>query len=63
MDNPSRPLETQILAALKLAMAEGRQDVAEHLLRALEELCDHEIRNRPLAKAYLLLSGRNKKRS
>ena len=32
-------LEDQVLAALERALAEGRTEAAEHLLRALEALC------------------------
>ncbi len=56
MTKPCRPLENQVLAALQHAMAEGRLDVAEHLLSALEMLCTDEIGGTPLADAYLLLA-------
>ncbi|MCB4824864.1 hypothetical protein [Roseicella aerolata] len=55
---PSPPsLEEQILAALEQALAEGRSDAAEHLLRALEALCGDASPGTPLADAYLTVAG------
>ena len=50
-------LEEQILAALERALAEGRSDAAEHLLRALEALCGDAMSGSPLADAYLTATG------
>ncbi|MBA3516065.1 MAG: hypothetical protein H0T75_00025 [Rhizobiales bacterium] len=51
---PDRPaaLEDQILTAFKRALAEGRSDVAEHLLRALEALQPHPTQGSSVADAY-----------
>lgn len=49
-------LEDQILAALRLALAEGHLDAAEHLLRAMEVLRE-EVPGTALADAYLALAG------
>jgi hypothetical protein len=46
-------LEEQILAAFRRALAEGRADAAEHLLRALEVLCSDAESDSPLGEAYL----------
>ncbi|WP_149536711.1 hypothetical protein [Siccirubricoccus phaeus] len=55
---PSPPsLEEQILAALERALAEGRSEVAEHLLRALEALCGDASPGTPLADACLAAIG------
>lgn len=61
---PSSPsLEEQILAALKRALAEGRAEAAEHLLRALEALCGDASPGTLLANAYLTVAeGRASKR-
>ena len=56
MDKRSTQLERRLFAALKCAMAEDRQDVAEHLLCALELLCGGEIEGTTLGKAYLTLA-------
>ena len=53
-----RELESQVLAALDLALAEGHIDAAEHLLRALEALCADASAGSPLAEGYLMLVGR-----
>lgn len=51
---PERPdLEDQILAALERALAEDRLEVVEHLLGALEALCEHAPPGSVLAGAYL----------
>lgn len=49
----SRHLENQILTALRRALAEGRLDAAEHLLRALEVLCAGAAPDPRLDEAYL----------
>jgi hypothetical protein len=49
-------LEDRIHAALRQAIAEGRLDAAEHLLRALEVLAPLCTPGSPLAEAYLLLA-------
>jgi hypothetical protein len=54
---PHPNLEEQILAALERALAEGRSDTAEHLLRALEALCGDASPGSPLADAYLTATG------
>jgi hypothetical protein len=54
---PRRRLEDQGLAALRQAMIDGRPDVAEHLLRALEALCPGAPLGLPAAEAYLLLAA------
>jgi hypothetical protein len=46
-------LEIRILNALKLALAEGHVDVAEHLLCALEALDSNCTPGSALAEAYL----------
>ncbi|WP_159719104.1 hypothetical protein [Geminicoccus flavidas] len=48
-------LDHQALAALQQAMAEGRMEVAEHLLCALEALGADARANPPLAAAYASL--------
>ncbi len=48
-------LEDEILAVLARATKEGRRDVVEHLLRALEALCSDPSPGSPLAEAYLVL--------
>ena len=45
-------LEDRILAAFKRALVEGRLDVAEHLLRALETLQPDPIPGSAVADAY-----------
>ena len=54
---PRLSLEEQILAALERALAEGRSDTAEHLLRALEALCGDASPGSVLAEAYLTAVG------
>ncbi len=54
MQNQS--LEEQILCAFKRAMDEGQQDVAEHLLRALEALGSEVILELSLGDAYALVA-------
>lgn len=54
------PLEEQILEALERAITEGRLDVADDLLKALETLCP-TLCSAPLAEAYLSVAGRRKK--
>lgn len=49
-------LEQAILAALKQAVLEGRQDVADDLLSALEALCTDSEPTGALAEAYLLIT-------
>lgn len=49
-------LEDQILAALERALAEGRLEAAEHLLRALEALCEDGLPGASLAVAHLVAS-------
>lgn len=50
---PDRPhLEDDVLAALRRSLRERREDAAEHLLRALEALCDDASPGTPLASAY-----------
>lgn len=51
-----RNLESQILDAFKRAMAEGRMEIAEHLLRALEECECHEGETSPADEAYASLA-------
>lgn len=46
------PLEDQILAAFKRALAEGRLDVAEHLLQALEALQPDPVPGSATAGVY-----------
>lgn len=46
-------LEQQILDAFKRAYVEGRPDVAEHLLRALETLQGNPFLGLELGEAYL----------
>lgn len=54
----SRSLGDRILVALKQASAEGRLDVAEHLLCALETLEGNKLRpGSPLASAYHTVIG------
>ena len=53
---PCRRLESRIVAAFKQALAEGRLDVAEHLLCALEALCPDARPDSPLATAYLTVA-------
>jgi len=50
-------LERRILATLKQAMNDGRLDVADHLLRALEALAPGCAPGSPLGDAYLLAAG------
>lgn len=45
-------LEDLVLAAFMRAEAEGRRDVAGHLLLALEALCPGPEPDSPLAEAY-----------
>lgn len=52
---PDAPqLEDEVLAALKRAIRERREDAAEHLLRALEALCEDASPGTPLASAYFV---------
>jgi hypothetical protein len=51
-------LEAMILAAFKQAMEEGRTDVAEHLLCALETLCPDDMPGSPRAAAYLTVAAK-----
>ena len=56
-------LEGKILAALKVAFAEGRLDVAEHLVRALEILEPEPSPGSALGQAYAMIVGcQNKQR-
>ena len=48
-------LEYAILATFEQALAEGQAAVAEHLLKALETLCENdELDASSLASAYLI---------
>ena len=49
-------LEGRISAAFEQAIAEGRSDVAEHLLRALEVLASARTQAPALDRAYLLIA-------
>ena len=49
-------LEDQIFAALKQAMSNGRTDVADHLLSALEVLAPECTPGAPLVRAYTLIA-------
>jgi hypothetical protein len=53
-------LEARILAAFKQAMEEGRPDVAEYLLCALETLCPDDMPGSPRAAAYLTVAAKRK---
>jgi hypothetical protein len=56
-------LEGKILAALKAAFTEGRLDVAEHLVRALEILEPEPSPGSALGQAYAMIVGcQNKQR-
>jgi hypothetical protein len=57
-----RSLDEQILAVLERALAEGRSEAAEHLLRALEVLCREASPGSPLADAYLTIAGQRVRR-
>jgi hypothetical protein len=52
----SPPLESRIFAAFEQAIAEGRLDVAEHLLRALEVLATARTPEALLDRAYLRIA-------
>ena len=56
-------LEGKILAALKAAFAEGRLDVAEHLVRALEILEPEPSPGSALGQAYAMIVGSKQRRS
>lgn len=56
-----QPLEGKILAALKAAFAEGRLDVAEHLVRALEILEPEPSPGSALGQAYAMIVGSQNK--
>ncbi|MDN3563549.1 hypothetical protein ACFQY5_33290 [Paeniroseomonas aquatica] len=58
-----RPLEKQIIAALRQALAENQLEVAEHLLRAIEALCSDATLGTALAEAYSTAFGAPLKRS
>ena len=49
-------LKDRILIALRQAMAEGRLDVADHLLRAIEILATGPVPGSVLAEAYLAVA-------
>lgn len=50
-------LESRLLAACRQAIAEGHWQVADHLLRALEELAGEDrAAGAALERAYLLLA-------
>ncbi len=51
-------LEHTILTAFKQAVTEGRLDVADHLLKALEVLSVDGERDAVLAETYLFLADR-----
>ncbi len=50
------PLDRAILAAFKSAHDAGRLDVAEHLLCALECLCDEAVEASAANEAYRIIS-------
>jgi hypothetical protein len=54
-------LEARILAAFKQALEEGRSDVAEHLLCALETLCPDAMPGSPPAAAYLTVAAERRR--
>lgn len=54
---PRRSLEEQVLTVLERALAEGRSEAAEHLLRALEALCGGAPPGTPLADAHPTAAG------
>ena len=57
MRAPPRPqLAAQVPAAFQCALAEGRLDIAEYLLQALEALGTNETVDSSLADAYLMLA-------
>jgi len=49
-------LQGRILIALRQAMAEGRLDVADHLLRAIEVIAKGPVAGSVLAEAYLAVA-------
>jgi hypothetical protein len=49
-------LESRIFAAFERAIADGRPDVAEHLLRALEVLACTRTQGDLLDRAYLRIA-------
>ena len=49
-------LEGRISTAFEQAMADGRSDLAEHLLRALEALASARTPDPTLDRAYLLIA-------
>ncbi len=51
-----RSLESRILAVFHQALVEGRLDVGEHLLRALEVLDDNGKPGATLTEAYALVA-------
>ena len=53
-------LEAMILGAFKQAMEEGRPDVAQHLLCALETLYPDAMPGSPPAAAYLTIAAKRK---
>lgn len=55
-------LDVKILAAFKQACAEGRLDVADHLLRALEILDARPKPGSPLEEAYFSIAAAPKGR-
>ncbi len=61
MPHPHIPLEEQILTAFKRALSEGRMDVAEHLLKALEALDPHPMPGSLVADAYGAIAGMAKR--
>lgn len=52
----SRSLEEEVLCAFKRAIGEDQQDVAEHLLRALETLGFEVTLESSLGEAYALVA-------
>lgn len=58
-----RPLEEQIIAALRQALAENQTEASEHLLRAIEALCSDTTPGTALANAYSTAFGVPLKRS
>lgn len=53
-----RSLEQTILVALQQAQSEGRREVAEHLLAALERLCADSEPDEAAARIRSIMPGR-----
>ncbi|RQY93810.1 hypothetical protein DF016_10730 [Burkholderia stagnalis] len=58
MGPPERTLDDEIFAVFERACREGNFAVAEHLLRALEELAHQQNRRQQLDRAYGVLAHR-----